>query len=37
MLLVLCIVEGYPERDYTPQGKLGQKVVAKWYDKTDGE
>ena len=29
--------EGYPERDYTPQGKLGEKVVAKWYDKTDGE
>ncbi len=27
--------EGYPERDYTPQGKLGQDVVAKWYKKTD--
>jgi len=23
--------EGYPERDYTPQGKLGEVVVKKWY------
>jgi len=23
--------EGYPERDYTPQGKLGEAVVRKWY------
>lgn len=23
--------EGYPERDYTPQGKLGEKVLQKWY------
>ena len=23
--------EGYPERDYTPQGKAGEKVVQKWY------
>lgn len=23
--------EGYPERDYTPQGKLGEKVLKKWY------
>ncbi len=23
--------EGYPERDYTPQGKLGEGVLRKWY------
>lgn len=23
--------EGYPERDYTPQGKLGAAVLEKWY------
>jgi hypothetical protein len=23
--------EGYPERDYTPQGKLGETVLKKWY------
>ncbi len=23
--------EGYPERDYTPQGKLAEKVLRKWY------
>lgn len=23
--------EGYPERDYTPQGKLGEAVLRKWY------
>jgi hypothetical protein len=23
--------EGYPERDYTPQGKLGEDTVRKWY------
>lgn len=23
--------EGYPERDYTPQGKLGEGVIRKWY------
>jgi len=23
--------EGYPERDYTPQGKLGEATVRKWY------
>ncbi|MDO8366347.1 MAG: hypothetical protein Q7T20_06085 [Saprospiraceae bacterium] len=23
--------EGYPERDYTPQGKLGEAVLKKWY------
>jgi hypothetical protein len=23
--------EGYPERDYTPQGKLGEEVLKKWY------
>ncbi len=26
--------EGYPERDYTPQGKLGEKVVRNWYGQT---
>lgn len=25
--------EGYPERDYTPQGKTGEKVLKKWYKK----
>ncbi|MEO6037249.1 MAG: hypothetical protein ABIQ93_02470, partial [Saprospiraceae bacterium] len=25
--------EGYPERDYTPQGKLGEGVLRKWYGK----
>ncbi len=24
--------EGYPERDYTPQGKLGAATLRKWYD-----
>lgn len=23
--------EGYPERDYTPQGKIGEKTLRKWY------
>lgn len=23
--------EGYPERDYTPQGKIGETVLRKWY------
>lgn len=23
--------EGYPERDYTPQGKMGEEVLRKWY------
>ena len=23
--------EGYPERDYTPQGKTGEETVRKWY------
>lgn len=23
--------EGYPERDYTPQGKLAEKTLTKWY------
>ncbi len=23
--------EGYPERDYTPQGKVGEGMVRKWY------
>lgn len=23
--------EGYPERDYTPQGKVGEETVRKWY------
>ena len=23
--------EGYPERDYTPQGKLGEKSIQRWY------
>lgn len=23
--------EGYPERDYTPQGKLGERILRKWY------
>jgi len=25
--------EGYPEKDYTPQGKLSEKVITKWYGK----
>ena len=25
--------EGYPERDYTPQGKVGEGTVRKWYDR----
>lgn len=25
--------EGYPERDYTPQGKLGENTLRKWYSK----
>lgn len=25
--------EGYPERDYTPQGKLSEQVIRKWYGK----
>jgi hypothetical protein len=27
--------EGYPERDYTPQGKLGEKTLQKWFKKSD--
>lgn len=26
--------EGYPEKDYTPQGKLGEQVLKKWYTNT---
>jgi hypothetical protein len=26
--------EGYPERDYTPQGKLSEKVIQDWYSKS---
>lgn len=25
--------EGYPEKDYTPQGKLAEEVLKKWYSK----
>lgn len=25
--------EGYPEKDYTPQGKLSQKTITDWYGK----
>jgi len=25
--------EGYPEKDYTPQGKLSESVIKKWYGK----
>jgi len=25
--------EGYPERDYTPQGKLSEEVIKEWYGK----
>jgi len=25
--------EGYPDRDYTPQGKTGEEIVRKWYEK----
>jgi hypothetical protein len=25
--------EGYPERDYTPQGKMGEQVISKWHKK----
>ena len=25
--------EGYPERDYTPQGKISEEVIKKWYGK----
>lgn len=25
--------EGYPEKDYTPQGKKSQKTLAKWYNR----
>lgn len=27
--------EGYPERDYTPQGKLGESTIKKWYRARD--
>jgi hypothetical protein len=23
--------EGYPERDYTPQGKMAEEILRKWY------
>jgi len=26
--------EGYPERDYTPQQKLGEKILKKWFSTT---
>lgn len=26
--------EGYPERDYTPQGKLSEEVIKEWYGKS---
>lgn len=26
--------EGYPEKDYTPQGKLSEKTINDWYEKT---
>ena len=25
--------EGYPERDYTPQGKKAEKILAKWHER----
>ena len=25
--------EGYPERDYTPQGKLSEETIREWYGK----
>jgi len=28
--------EGYPERDYTPQGKLSEEVIRKWYGSGKG-
>jgi len=27
--------EGYPERDYTPQGKKAQKILSKWYNESE--
>lgn len=27
--------EGYPERDYTPQGKQGEQVLKKWFGRSD--
>ena len=27
--------EGYPDRDYTPQGKAGEEVLRKWYKKSE--
>ena len=24
--------EGHPERDYSPQGMLGERTLKKWYD-----
>lgn len=29
--------EGYPERDYTPQGKQSQEVIRSWYGRCDRE
>lgn len=26
--------EGYPEKDYTPQGKLAESIITKWYGKS---
>jgi hypothetical protein len=28
--------EGYPERDYTPQGKVAEKTLARWYGAKNG-
>lgn len=28
--------EGYIDKDYTPQGKLSEQVVTKWYEKENG-
>jgi len=27
--------EGYPEKDYTPQGKIAEDTIRKWYEKTE--
>ena len=26
--------EGYPEKDYTPQGKIAEETIKNWYEKT---
>jgi len=25
--------EGYPDKDYTPQGKIAEDVISEWYGK----